>query len=141
MGAFSFQGSHQSVASNRLDLGTCFGFQEVFYKDGMRIREMTFAFRLEPRANLAFFFTGPDTQQSGILFSAGAFLASAPFTASNDGRFMERRALAALGTTADQWHDVKLSATETEFGMALDGEPVGRTPVIPIRLALALGLA
>lgn len=126
MGAFYFMRGGQSVARSRLNLSAWFGYQEVLYKRPLRLRDVEFDFQLGPKAYLCFIYAKTDSGFSGVRVSLSERFPSQFFTASDDGEFQSREPIEIPPLRARAWHRARLSFSENELSLAIEGKPAGR---------------
>lgn len=91
LGAISFMVTTTALAQNRLDLGAWNGFQEVIYRNPVRLRRMTLDFLLARSASLAVVFNKTERGYSGLQLSTSAGRGSYFFTADSEGRFVKKQ--------------------------------------------------
>ena len=98
--AFAFVDGQQGLAGGRLNLSAWHGFQEVFYRERLRLGEVRFDFGIAPNSYVCFLFNKVSGPFSGIRLSRHPVLGSAFFRLALEAT----RFLAAAFLLVFPWH-------------------------------------
>lgn len=125
MGAIAFVSGPQSLARNRLNLGSWFGFQEVLYRDSLELANLEFRFRVEDDGYIHVLYDYRDDGFSGVRLSSRAEFPSSSYQATLEGEFTRIETLPLPSLTPNLWHRVQVTFEDDKATVALDDEGVG----------------
>lgn len=126
LGAVNFTMSRQALAKGHLNLGVWHGFQEVFYKDQLRVKGVEFDFWLEPNSYVNIIFNKCDKGFSCVRFSVNKQFESKYLVASALGGFLEKMTIDTSTLHSRRWHNAKLHFDDGAFSLLLDDEEIVR---------------
>lgn len=124
MGAQSFASDLQTLAMGHLNLGAWHGFQELLYKDKLKVKDIAFDFNLEPDSYLNVIFNKTDKGFSCVRLSVNSRFNSEYFVVSPVGRFLERMPIDTSTLRARRWHNAKLLFDDDAFSLILDDKEI-----------------
>jgi len=128
MGGRRVSTTRQLLAGNQLNLEAWYGHNEILLGRLLRLGELRFDFRLEPKAYLHLIFGKDGSGWSGFRLSRDPSRPSIRYRADRRGRFVETAPLDAV-VLGDSTHSAALRCEEGACELHLDGQPVGRAPL------------
>ena len=124
LGSVSFLTTRTALHRARLDLGVWHGYQEVVYREPVRLGRLELRFRLARPGYLVVLHEKRPDGFLGVRLSRSEGLGSACLTGDAEGGFLshEPLPLEGLGTG---WHRLVVEAEEGRYRVDLDGAEVG----------------
>lgn len=107
MGSSSFVRTYRTLAFNHLDLGTWFGFQEVFYRKPINLNSLSFDFKLSPDSYFTCYYSRNQDTLSGIRISNSPDFTSSLLRIVN-GEFIEKKAI-NIHLKNNEWNTMTIS--------------------------------
>ena len=130
LGSVAFLTTRTALHRNRLDLGVWHRYQEVLYRDPLRLASLEADFRLGEPGYLVVLFDHTGEAFQGVRLSRDGDHPSACLAGTGEGGFT-RRAPLDPGRLGDAWHRIALLADGDGYAVQVDGRPVGRCGAVP----------
>jgi len=126
-GAIAYTVTAPALGRNRLNLGAWHGFQEVTYREPLRLAAMEASVRFEPEGYVNVLYGIDSTGFSGIRLSDRADLPAIQFRATAAGAFVTADTLdVSVRAAPDAWHLVELRFTPSGTTIGVNGREAGR---------------
>ena len=125
LGTVAFLTTRTALHRDRLDLGVWHRYQEVLYRDPVRLASLEADVRLGEPGYLVVLFEHTGEGFQGVRLSRDADHPSACLAGTGEGGFT-RRAPLDPGPLDDAWHRIALVAEAGSYAVTLDGRAVGR---------------
>ena len=122
-GSDSYLTGTQALAENRLNLHPWHGFQEVLWRNKIKVqpRRVDFRIMLGSSSHLSFVFNRTFSGFSGVRFSTRPDVAPARYIADGGGMFTLKEPLPDVALEPDVWHDCSVRFDGARVTALLDG--------------------
>lgn len=121
MGADDFLLSRIPLAQNKLNLGSYYGFQEVFTRKELNLHKVDLRFKIENNSYLDLLYNQQGSELQGLRLSRLATSPATSFTANSQGAFIESHPQ-QLALLDSGWHTAELKNENQKISLILDGK-------------------